>query len=136
FICEFAIPANTANETFTSRGETTVAWTNTIVAIQPSNADGLESITMDNVVLYADFSLQVPSTQCIAPSYSGQNLVVNGDFSNGETGWQFWGEVTHSVMDQQLEFYRQTPSPNGASVYQVVNHSPQPGIGLALTLDL
>ncbi len=63
------------------------------------------------------------------------NLITNGDFSDGETGWNFFGEITHSVNAGVLDFNRQI-SATEAVFYQDVSATPTAGTKFELDLDL
>ncbi len=63
------------------------------------------------------------------------NLLTNGDFGAGETGWNFFGEVSHSVNAGVLDFNRQVGASN-ALIYQDVAAAPATGTKFELDLDL
>ncbi len=76
-------------------------------------------------------STSSPTSTPIAPG----NLVTNGDFSAGETGWGFFGGVSHSVSAGVLNFNRQVSATN-AIIFQDIAVAPATGTKFELDLDL
>ena len=72
---------------------------------------------------------------CDSLSVDVRNIVTNGDFSDGETGWNFYGEIDHSVSAGVLTFNRQI-SASAAVIYQDAAPAFDAGTHFQLDLDL
>lgn len=126
--CTFRVPAYAPSGTYTLRGKIPAAWSGMFVEINPSNISTARDLTVDDVTLYYRPSLAIDSTQCTEPA--PPNLVTNGDFSAGMSGWATWDAIIHnSGAGGVFEFYRNTGTtsavvlqgtgaalPNGASI--------------------
>jgi hypothetical protein len=105
--CTFRVPAYAPAAIYTLRGKLASAWSGVFVELNPANVSTTRDLTVDDVALYYRPSLSVGSTQCIEPSNPYPNLVTNGDFSAGMTGWAPWDAITHnSGAGGVFEFYR------------------------------
>jgi hypothetical protein len=61
----------------------------------------------------------------------GDNLITNGDFASGETGWTFTGNIDHQVTGGELEVYRNGAAP--ATFYQDFTRKVLPGCTFLIT---
>jgi secreted trypsin-like serine protease len=134
--CNLTIPANTPPGTFTMRGKSSIPWGKVGLSLSLLTGDGIGLLRMDNVDLQYKPGVSVSGTECIQDTPSDSNLLMNGDFSSGENFWNFWGEILHAAPSGELEFFRPTVSPNGASIYQITNYAAASGAPLELTFDL
>lgn len=65
------------------------------------------------------------------------NIITNGDFSSGMTGWQTWGSIVGAqVSNGVFQFYRSTGSSDWAVVYQSPNYRADTNMPFEITLQL
>ena len=131
FNCFFTIPGNTPYlQTYTVRGKTTVAWDNIFFEVYDITHNGNGQLWMDNVNVQYKPALSITGQECIDPD---PNLLVNGDFSNGEVGWNFFNIAQHNVVSQVLEV---RVSQAGNAIYRPVGKPGAPGATYQLSMSL
>ena len=81
--------------------------------VEPQFIESPES--QNNVIIYTS------RNSGFSPAPANQNLVQNGDFSNGTANWLIYGTIEANVQNGMLVFRRTTD--NGASLYQTLNYS-------------
>ena len=88
-ICNFAVLPNTPLQTFTVRGETTTAWSDIRLEINPGPPDGIPDLMLDNVHAYYRPGSSYPVTECASPpapeAPADTNLVRNGTSTAART---------------------------------------------------
>ena len=82
---------------------------------------------------YSEYSAVASATTA---GCTDANLVDNPAFFVGESGWGFFGEIWHAVNSEVLEIYRETVSPSGAAVWQVLDYAPPADASFEVTLDI
>ncbi|HLA45102.1 MAG TPA: hypothetical protein VJZ27_16775, partial [Aggregatilineales bacterium] len=118
--CTFTVPGNTPLQTYRIRGKSIAAWNNIWIDISDRTFDGQGVIQIDNVSLQYRPGLVVSGIECETPVPSNVNVVLNGDFSNGLNGWNFYNIDSQTVQNGILEVAT-AQSPN--AVYQAMSTS-------------
>ena len=135
--CVFDIPANAPLRPYTLRGLTPQAWNKLRVELMDLSADSQAALLVDNADVQYKPGLTPVDVECDAPPNPppNVNLVMNPDFSAGETDWQFGGVINHSVVGGVMEMYREPGSPYG-TLAQVLGDPVASGEPLAATVEI
>ena len=113
-VCTFWLPPQTALRTYLMQTHTTKAWTSAAIYFYAAT-DGANggAYRLDNVSLHASSGVPTTSTTCNDPSAPATSAVpdapeflVNGNFSNGLTGWSTFNNIVVSPPDTSFYFYR------------------------------
>ena len=110
-----------------------------LLEIVPSPADGIAAIQLDNISVEYRDDLTLTETSCIA-----SNLPPSGNLAaqprrsiRAPTGWTFWGEIGYAWNPRgDVSFWRQTPSPFGAAIYQDLAYTTLANAPFEVTADL
>ena len=133
--CGFTIPANSPLQTYSVRGMTGIAWSDIGLTIAASSPDGIPALLVDNVTIQYQPTMITPQTiECNYPPTPNSNLVTNGGFDNGLTGWQAQGTPTASVQNGILNLT--APSGGWGAVGQEMFAALPPGAPVEITLQL
>ncbi len=133
--CAFTVPVGQPLDTFTLRGATTTSWSNIRVEVIPQTFDGQPALEVDNVDLQYQPGLAVSGTDCVAAASAlpeNTNLVTNGGFPTDDTGWTFWGSITHSVVGGVLNLTNTNPG----GMFQDMTYPVPSSAPFELTVDL
>ena len=121
-VCTFFLDAGAPMRTYGLRTHTTQPWADATISLYAATDDGTPSYQVDNVSLSFTPSASDTGTDCNDPTTPvsggspGPNLVVNGDFSGGFSGWTFFGQIIGQVSNGLLEFYRPPGNPAGVAL--------------------
>ena len=138
-ICNFAVLPNTPLQTFTLRGETTTAWDDIRLEVNPGPPDGIPDLLLDNVHASYRPGSSYPVTECVSPpapeAPADTNLVRNGDFVSGENSWTHWGDLDVWAPDETLYTKMRAGGTEG-SIFQDFSYGLPTGAPVELTLQL
>jgi hypothetical protein len=124
-VCTYWLPPNMSARRYGIRTHPTQNWTNASVSLYAASADSLGGFyQIDNVTMQVLSNVDISETQCIDPMLpavaggaAGPELLVNGDFSTGNTqGWTLFGQMTSQVTGGVFEFIRPSPNSDPAGV--------------------
>jgi len=144
-VCTFWLPANAPRARYGMRTYLTTAWLDaTISFYAASEGSNGGFYDLDNVSLR---SVPIPPTErtdCLDPTAAattggadGPELLTNGGFGTGLTGWSTFGQIVHQVNSGVFEFYRPSLNPDPAGVIlQPTNSAVAVGGILTAQLDL
>ena len=124
-VCTFWVPPNFGPRRYGMLTHPTQAWTNATVSLYAATEGSQGGFyQVDNVTMQTLGNVDVEQTQCIDPATpaaaggpAGPELLVNGDFSSGDTtGWQTVFQITSQVAAGVFEFIRPSPNSDPAGV--------------------
>lgn len=123
-ICAFWIPPNSSLRQYRMTMRNTRSWPNgASISIYATPPDSIPSILIDNVRLAENLGPGSSRTFCYSPDApsigvgaTGPEILQNGDFSNGATNWNTFGQIApgSSVVNGVYQTYRTTGDPAGA----------------------
>jgi hypothetical protein len=115
--CTLTVPANTPLQSYTLRTTTSAAWSRVVLEFWLQTADGQPGMQLDNVDLrYRPDVTGIVGTACALDTAPGGEMIVNGSFSQGLSGWMTTGVAVYTG-NQQLEINR-NPATSEGTIYQ------------------
>ncbi len=134
-ICPVTVAPNTTPLLHTLKGVTSEDWDAIDVRVFVDDFGDL-GLVIDDVAAGASSTAPVDGIDCGRPTATvDENLIVNGDFANGDALWNFFGAIAHEVTDGVLNV-RRTDDTSFALVSQVVYTPVQGDTGLELGMML
>ena len=135
-VCAFTLPPDTPLQSYTMRTLTGSLWNSAYVQLWLSSPDGQMALRSDNFSLQYKPALSISSTECLGSTAPpNTNLLTNGDFSSGLSGW-----ITSGLAPAQVNsgvFETALPVSNSAgALYQLVSQVFPAGAPLELSFDL
>ena len=121
-VCTFFLDAGAPMRTYGLRTHTTQPWADATLSLYAATDDGTPSYQVDNVSLSFTPAASDTGTDCNDPTTPvsggspGANLLVNGDWSAGFSGWTFFGQIIGQVSGGVFEFYRPAGNPAGVAL--------------------
>ncbi|MFN8564803.1 MAG: choice-of-anchor Q domain-containing protein [Anaerolineae bacterium] len=138
-VCNFAVLPHTPLQTYTLRAQTTVAWADIRLEVNPGPPDGIPDLLLDNVAASYRPSLSAPVTECVSPpaptAPADTNLVRNGTFVSGENSWTHWGDLDVWAPDETL-YTKLRSGGTGGSIFQDLSYALPAGAPVEVTLRL
>lgn len=135
--CTFTVLANTVPQTFTMRFKPPQNWVGMRLDLS-TPLDAVPSTVFDNVSVKYRPSLNVSATECLSPNTPppNSNLLLNGDFANGEANWNFFGGPIHNATAGFLNLTRVSGGSVPAVAYQGTTLGTPQNSVFELKLDL
>jgi hypothetical protein len=128
--CTFMLSWGSSTATYEMELFTNRAWTNTTISFYSSMDANRGWIRLDNVSLRQDSTLPTNRVRCIDPyrpstglGADTANIIRNGDFGGGMTGWGTSGEIVHRIQSGVFEFYTVTSGPAAVVLQDFYNHT-------------
>lgn len=138
--CFFEVPANTPLQAYQMAGLTNANWSNIDFQLFILD-DGVPSLLVDDITVQYTPGVSLTETSCIEPAGNdtgmqpGVNLVLNGDFSNGDSFFSGFGAVTSTVIDETLYISRTSIEDFGL-IYQELNEPVAANTPFEVKIDL
>lgn len=121
-VCTFWLEPAAPMRTYRMRTHTTKSWTNAAIYFYASTTGNAATtggyLQLDNVSMNHNPTGSDLRTECEDPTSpappggaDSANLLMNGDFSGGMTGWATFGVITSQVSNGVFEYIRQPPGP-------------------------
>jgi Zn-dependent metalloprotease len=120
-VCTFWLPPGSPLRTYRMRTHTTKPWANASIyfyAASPGSSGG--HYLLDNVSVQPSPGGAITRTDCVDPlaplppgGAASFDLMTNGNFEAGLTGWITFGQITHQIMQGVFEFVRPAGAPSG-----------------------
>lgn len=134
--CSFAVAPGAPLGTYKVRAKTGVDWDAAVFSVFIEPADGKPTLWVDNVSMMYRPTLSVTGVECLSPaSPANTNLLVNGEFASGTSGWIFAGSIVSQYSSGILYAYRALNSTT-ALTYQSAKVSLPAGAPLDVEIDL
>ena len=141
--CSFWLPAHAPMRTYRMTMHTTMAWTNAAIYFYAATP-GEGHYRLDGVSMRTDPAAPAARTECTDPTRpalsfgpDSDNLVTNGTFSVGLSGWQPFDDVAHRVESGVVEFTRPgTPGVPAGGIRQATGQAMQAGEVLTASFQL
>jgi hypothetical protein len=142
-VCTFWLAPGAPLTTYQMQTHPTKDWTNATASFYAASiGSDAGYYRLDNVLVYPEAAGPTAETECVDPTApdastdpDGTGLLVNGDFSQGLSGWGLFGQIVQQTVGGVFEFYRPAGTPAGV-ILQRTGVAMAAGSILTASLDL
>ena len=141
-VCTFWLPAGAPMRTYRMETHTTEAWIGATISFYAASvgSDG-GFYRVDNVSLTMAIGGDADRTECVDPAapsaspVSSGELLINGGFTSGLTGWFTFGQLVYQLVGGVFEFYRPPGVPSGL-IWQITGQTMVQGQSIEAAFQL
>jgi len=120
-LCRFTLQPNAPLRTYVMKTHTTQAWSSAMISFYAATvgSDG-GFYQISNVAMSYQPNNSATRTECVDPTapssgsgVSSGELITNGGFDNGLTGWSTFGQISAQVSNGVMQFFKLAGAPSG-----------------------